>query len=122
VGRENELSVLLQAWHDALGGQPQVVAFVVQARLGKTRVLQEFYHWLNQFEDPGNYWPDTLPGGDASLHVNPIVEGYLPPCSISSSFRWTARLKVSTSSTWSAAWRRKVLRPYIFFALWTRPT
>jgi predicted ATPase len=52
VGRENELSVLRQAWHAAISGRPQVVALVAEARLGKTRIVQEFYRWLNQTEDP----------------------------------------------------------------------
>ena len=122
VDQENELSVLRKAWHDALGGQPQVVALTAEARLGKTHVVREFYRWLNQFEDPDNYWPDTLPGDDDSLHVNPIFEGYLQPCSISSSFRLTAHPRVSTSLTWPAAWRRQVRQPYTFYALSTRPT
>ncbi|CAN7777057.1 tetratricopeptide repeat protein [Caballeronia sp. LjRoot31] len=78
VGREKELAVLRKAWRAALYGKPQVVVLVAEARLGKTRIVQEFYRWLNQFEDPGNYWPDTLPGDDDSLHVNPVFEGHLP--------------------------------------------
>jgi len=78
VGRESELSVLRQAWHEALRGRPQVVVLVAEARLGKTRVVQEFYRWLNQSEDPENYWPDTLQSDDDSLHVNPVFEGRLP--------------------------------------------
>ncbi|MGF6484311.1 hypothetical protein FSB08_31400 [Paraburkholderia sp. JPY432] len=75
-GPENELSMLLQASHDALGRQPQVIALVAEARLRKTGILQEFCRWLNQFEDARNYWPDTLPGGDGTQHVNRIFKGY----------------------------------------------
>lgn len=40
VGQENELSVLRKAWHDALGGQPQVVALTAEPRLGNTTLCK----------------------------------------------------------------------------------
>ncbi|VVN79559.1 tetratricopeptide repeat protein [Pseudomonas fluorescens] len=78
VGRENELRILRKAWNNALAGDQQVVVLVAESRFGKTRIVQEFYHWLNQKCDPANYWPDNLPRDNDSLHINPLFsEQYL---------------------------------------------
>lgn len=72
VGRESELRILRKAWNNALAGDQQVVVLVAESRFGKTRIVQEFYHWLNQKCDPTNYWPDNLPRDNDSLHINPL--------------------------------------------------
>lgn len=72
VGRENELHILRKSWNNALAGDQQVVVLVAESRFGKTRIVQEFYHWLNQNCDPSHYWPDNLPRDNDSLHVNPL--------------------------------------------------
>ncbi|MGQ7818280.1 AAA family ATPase [Metapseudomonas furukawaii] len=71
VGREKELDALRCAWSSALAGEIQVCVLVAESRLGKTRIVQEFYHWLNQHCDSANYWPDSLPRDCDSLHINP---------------------------------------------------
>lgn len=72
VGRENEMHALRKAWIKTLAGDQQVVVLIAESRLGKTRIVQEFYHWLNQQYDLSNYWPDSLPRDHDSLHVNPF--------------------------------------------------
>jgi hypothetical protein len=59
-------------WNNALAGDQQVVVLVAESRFGKTRIVQEFYHWLKQQCDPANYWPDSLPRDNDSLHINPL--------------------------------------------------
>ena len=78
VGREKELGLLRQAWLDSANGQQQVVVLVAESRLGKTRIVQEFYQYLNQFDDPNDYWPDTLLSGNDSLHINPVFGDQKP--------------------------------------------
>lgn len=75
VGRENEMETLRKAWRDATA-QQQVVMLIGEPRLGKTRIAQEFYAWLNKNADPANYWPDTLESSHDSLHVNPNFAYY----------------------------------------------
>ena len=74
VGREQELNVLKNAWEEAKQGSVQTVVIIGEQRLGKTRIIQEFYAWLNKEQDPENYWPDTLLALNNSLHVNPIYD------------------------------------------------
>lgn len=75
VGRENELRVLRKAWNNALAGDQQVIVLIAESRFGKTRIVQEFYHWLKQKHDPANYWPGNLPRDNDSLHINPLFSG-----------------------------------------------
>lgn len=63
VGRDCELSQLKIAWHKAKAREPQVVSFVAESGLGKTRLVQEFFAWLSTCEDGTDgdgYWPDEL--------------------------------------------------------------
>lgn len=84
VGREQELKAIQDAWSRSLSGTPQCVALIGESRLGKTRLIQEFYCWLNKHEDPQDYWPESLEKGGDSLHINPVFETHsstseLPP-------------------------------------------
>ncbi len=76
VGRDAELEVLRQAWLKRDDAPLQFIVLVGESRIGKTRIVQEFYRWLNSHQDPGNYWPDTLETGKDSLHVNPSFDGH----------------------------------------------
>jgi hypothetical protein len=76
IGRVAELDALRQAWLRRDESPLQFVVLVGESRIGKTRVVQEFYRWLNSHEDPQNYWPDTLETGQDSLHVNPHFDGH----------------------------------------------
>jgi tetratricopeptide (TPR) repeat protein len=70
VGREKEMQLLLDAWHKAKANKPQFVMFLAETGIGKTRLVQHLYGWMNKNEDPHNYWPDTLENDGTSLTVN----------------------------------------------------
>ncbi len=82
-GRETEMAALKEAWaraSDADDPKPQIVALVGESGLGKTRLVQEFYHWLStevEGRDLLGYWPDRLErrddprAGRHQLRINP---------------------------------------------------
>ncbi|MBI3582443.1 MAG: AAA family ATPase [Nitrospinae bacterium] len=76
VGREKELTHLIEAWKKAKEGNPQLIVLLGESGLGKTRLIQEFYSWLNKNEDPKNYWPDLLEETDNTLILNPKEEKF----------------------------------------------
>lgn len=39
--------------------------------LGKTRLIQEFYHYLTKNIDPNNYWPDNLEDTKHTMTIFP---------------------------------------------------
>ena len=64
-GREVELQLLHDALHAATDPTirtPQIVTFVAETGVGKSRIIQEFYHQLTVSEtwDPSNFWPDAF--------------------------------------------------------------
>ena len=74
VGRDEELSNLVQAFKRAADGKPQIVGIVAESGFGKTRLAQEFYNWLStEYEPEGEmgYWPDLLERIENNLTVNP---------------------------------------------------
>jgi len=71
VGREEELDFLKDTWYKVKDNKPQFVTFTAETGIGKTCLIQQFYQWLNQQEDPNDYWPDTLGKDSGSLSINP---------------------------------------------------
>ena len=77
VGRDQELERLARLWRHVKLGHPQLLVVLGESGLGKTRLVQEFYRWLNQHDDPGTeeapegYWPDAFGNEETSLDVNP---------------------------------------------------
>lgn len=70
-GREDELAVLTDAFAAIRGANagPRLLVLCGESGVGKTRIVQQFYHWLATRHDApgeGGYWPDRI--GDA---VNP---------------------------------------------------
>ena len=79
VGRETDLQHLVDAWKKAKEGQPQFEVILADSGFGKTRLIQEFYTWLSQNEDPKGiegYWPDYLGKNGKSLEINPDFSEY----------------------------------------------
>lgn len=74
AGRDPDLAELVAAWDRATGGTPQLVTVLAETGIGKTRLVQAFYEWLNVHQDPEHYWPDTLGHDGNSLRVNPIFD------------------------------------------------
>lgn len=63
VGREAELEQLKQSWAKAQAGTPQLAVLLAPPGIGKTRLVQEFYHHVSQTHDGAGeqgYWPDRL--------------------------------------------------------------
>ena len=79
VGRETDLQYLIDAWIKTKNGQPQFEVILADSGFGKTRLIQEFYAWLSQNEDPKGlegYWPDNLGRNGKSLEINPELNEY----------------------------------------------
>lgn len=63
VGRTQELEALGTAWEAARRGEPQLAVLLAPPGVGKTRLVQEFYHSLSRSHDgvgQDGYWPDRL--------------------------------------------------------------
>jgi len=94
VGREAELDLLRRAWQRSRGGETQAVVLVGESRLGKTRIVQEFFARLSTEEDPENYWPDALPAEADSLQLDPSFEAQAATSAACPflwwAWRWTA--------------------------------
>jgi len=77
VGRERELSTLIEAYDEAAKGSTKIVSIVAESGFGKTRLAQEFYNWLSVDREPAGdvgYWPDLLERFENNLTVNPPAE------------------------------------------------
>lgn len=79
-GREKEMGLLKLAWGKANNIQnpePQLIVLMGESGLGKTRIIQEFYHWLSATYDakePNGYWPDDLGHEQNNLKINPTPD------------------------------------------------
>ena len=63
VGREAELATLRQCWAKVQAGTPQLAVLLAPPGMGKTRLVQEFYHHVSATHDgagENGYWPDRL--------------------------------------------------------------
>ncbi len=71
LGRGADLDKLKQAWAKAQSGDPQLYVLLAESGIGKTRLVQEFYHWLSTNHDPDGYWPDSFERVGQQMEVNP---------------------------------------------------
>ena len=97
-GRETELKILhdaLRAATDPATRTPQIVTFVAETGVGKSRIIQEFYRQLTVSEtwDKGNFWPNDFQSHATQLRVNPeFPTDYAPdgpPRFLWLGMRWT---------------------------------
>ena len=92
VGRSSEMACLRQAFEAVKSGQgPRLVVLQGEPGVGKTRIIQEFFHALStQYDaaEPGGFWPDRLGRHDEPLRVDPEF----PRCDNDAvmPFLWTA--------------------------------
>ncbi|MEY3989250.1 MAG: hypothetical protein RI985_331 [Chloroflexota bacterium] len=73
-GRDMELQLLHDAWHTTNATHsPQIVTFVAETGVGKSRIIQEFYRQLSVDNkwDPNDFWPDDFQSNATQLRVNP---------------------------------------------------
>jgi len=83
TGRDEELQHLAELWHaTTTGAGPQVITIIGESGTGKTRLVQEFYHYLTHHPqwDPTtfNYWPNAFQTPHTQLHVNPDFTAHTP--------------------------------------------
>lgn len=81
LGREAELTKLMDAWDRVEQGNPQWIAIVAESGVGKTRLVQEFYRQLAAAENTSRmpavgYWPDELPIDRDKLGLNPDIDSF----------------------------------------------
>ncbi|MCH5584067.1 ATP-binding protein [Shimazuella sp. AN120528] len=70
IGRDKELAKLLDIYEDTKAGNTNVVILEADTGIGKTRLIQELYHYLTIYDDDPNYWPDNL---EDTKHTMTIV-------------------------------------------------
>ncbi|WP_028775506.1 AAA family ATPase [Shimazuella kribbensis] len=70
IGRDKELAQLLDIYEDTKAGNTNVVVIEADTGIGKTRLIQELYHYLTIYDDDPNYWPDNL---EDTKHTMTIV-------------------------------------------------
>lgn len=70
-GRRQEIEYLNSIFHKVKQGQPQFVVITADTGIGKTRLIQEFYHFLSNNEDPNGYWPDILSDTKHTMSLSP---------------------------------------------------
>jgi len=119
VGRSSEMACLRQAFEAVKSGQgPRLVVLQGESGVGKTRIIQEFFHALStQYDaaEPGGFWPDRLGRHDESLRVDPEF----PRCDNDAvmPFLWTAigfsdpGQRNSSSGREFEGWKKKDLAP-----------
>jgi tetratricopeptide (TPR) repeat protein len=83
-GRDAELKLLHDAWRAATDPtirKPQIVTFVAETGVGKSRIIQEFYRQLTVSEtwDQCKFWPDAFQSQDTQLQVNPMFPADYAP-------------------------------------------
>jgi len=74
LGREDELNSIKSIWEEVKQGNPKLAVIMGHPGLGKTRLVQEFYHYISTSDDgvgEGGYWPDKLSRLDESLKISP---------------------------------------------------
>ncbi|MCG8066706.1 MAG: AAA family ATPase [Candidatus Thiodiazotropha taylori] len=73
IGRDNDLSRLKHAWMDVQEGIPCFFVVKADSGVGKTRLIQEFYHWLSKEHDDDNYWCDSLYDERKAMSIVPPI-------------------------------------------------
>lgn len=96
-GRIREMSVLQEAWWRIQSRSPAVVVLLAESGLGKTRLVQEFYRWLSQNQDPEGYWPDLLARDRGNLTINPSFDHGSRQASVLPWLWWGIRWTAPTS-------------------------
>jgi len=82
VDRDDQLTTLIEQFktlREDTTNQTRVVNLIAENGLGKTRLIQEFYHWLSRNIDeshPNGYWPDSLFPEQKNSRLNPDMTVY----------------------------------------------
>lgn len=71
IGRAAELNQLIYFFEQAKQGKSQFVILEGDTGIGKTRLIQELYHYLTIQDDKPNYWPDVLEDKKHTMTIVP---------------------------------------------------
>ena len=72
AGRDKELREIVGVWESVKSGfGPKIHIVRGERGMGKTRLVQEFYKYLSENEDPESYWPDGLSFIGSDLQTGP---------------------------------------------------
>jgi hypothetical protein len=74
IGRDKELAQLLDIYENSKAGNTNVVVIEADTGIGKTRLIQELYHYLTIYDDEPNYWPDNLEDTKHTMTIVPEFE------------------------------------------------
>lgn len=74
IGRDKELAKLLDIYENTKAGNTNVVILEADTGIGKTRLIQELYHYLTIYDDEPNYWPDNLEDTKHTMTIVPEFE------------------------------------------------
>ncbi|MCH7471892.1 AAA family ATPase [bacterium] len=72
-GREKVVDLLVEAWREAAEGCTRLVIISGDPGTGKTRLLQELYHWLHDKGGGEGYWPENFGAEEVSATCIPRV-------------------------------------------------
>ncbi|OCA87806.1 hypothetical protein A8F94_08155 [Bacillus sp. FJAT-27225] len=79
IGRDKELNDLSDAFESIKKGNTKMLLIEADTGVGKTRLIQEFYHILSIKEDASQYWPDNLEDTKHTMSIVPefqtLVDG-----------------------------------------------
>ncbi|SMP01484.1 Tetratricopeptide repeat-containing protein [Laceyella tengchongensis] len=70
ISREKELAQLIEIYEKVRQNETKFVILKADTGIGKTRLIQELYHYLTIADDENNYWPDNL---EDTKHTMTIV-------------------------------------------------
>ncbi|WP_422122339.1 AAA family ATPase [Planococcus sp. X10-3] len=76
LARDNELNNLISKFTDSKENRTNFSLILGDSGLGKTRLIQEFYHYLSKNEDPGDFWPDVLNDTVHTMTISPAIETF----------------------------------------------
>lgn len=73
IGRQDDISTLKKVWSRVIEGTPCFFVLRADSGVGKTRLIQQFYHWLSNQKDDKNYWCDSLYDKNKAISIVPEI-------------------------------------------------
>lgn len=77
IGRNEELLYLYEKYNESKAGTTNFIVVEADTGVGKTRLIQEFYHLLSIEEDQQHYWPDNLEDTKHTMTIVPEFQSLL---------------------------------------------
>ncbi|WP_214889491.1 ATP-binding protein [Exiguobacterium sp. s142] len=70
-GRNEEIAAFTDLFDRVKNNNPHFLTLFGDTGLGKTRLIQEFYHHLNKIDDDNEYWPNHLRDTENTMSLVP---------------------------------------------------